>query len=188
MSEVFLILIFYDTTNFPLILIYIWDFINQYIYLFFAEQMKAQHHYGTIPWAMVTPQLRATIWVIKLTTAKTIFWWIYPPKMKLRKTMWLIVAQYTAGPGAHQLVVIIVLQLQRLQLYTMGHYPEMLLEHYAKKSICKFCSFYTCNIYKCKSILLLVRWNFFCFLSFSWEKEQQKKCQSTNNDKKKRCC
>ena len=149
--------------------------------------MKAQHHYGTIPWAMVTPQLHATIWVIKLIIAKTIFWWICPPKMKLRKTMWLIVAQYTAGPGAHQLVVIIVLQLQRLQLYTMGHYPEMLLEHYAKKSICNFCSFYTCNckFYKCKSILLLVRWNFFCFLSFSWEKEQQKKCQSTNNDKKK---
>ena len=137
--------------------------------------MKAQHHYGTIPWAMVTPQLHATIWVIKLITAKTIFWWIYPPKMKLRKIMWLIVAQYTAGQGALQLVVIIVLQLQRLQLYTMGHYPEMLLEHYAKKSICNFCSFYTCEIYKCKSILLLVRWNFFCFLSFSWEKKQQQK-------------
>ena len=123
---------------------YLFKYDTLFIYFFFAGQMKAQHHYGTIPWAMVTPQLHATIWVIKLIIAKTIFWWICPPKMKLRKTMWLIVAQYTAGPGAHQLVVIIVLQLQRLQLYTMGHYPEMLLEHYAKKSICNFCSFYTC--------------------------------------------
>lgn len=152
-------------------------FINQYNFIFFAGQMKAQHHYGTIPWAMVTPQLHATIWAIKLITAKTIFWWICPPKMKLRKIMWLIVAQYTVGQEAHLLVVIIVLQQQPLQLYTMGHYPEMLLEHYAKKSICNFCSFFTLvNFTSCKSILLLVRWNFFCFsFVFSWEKKTTKK-------------
>ena len=99
--------------------------------------------------------------------------------------MWLIVAQvHTVGQAAHQLVVIIVLQLQRLQLYTMGHYPEMLLEHYAKKSICKFCSFYTCKIYKCKSILLLVRWNFFFSFVFLRKKTQKSANQPIMTKKK----
>ena len=93
--------------------------------------------------------------------------------------MWLIVAQvHTVGQAARQLVVIIVLQLQRLQLYTMGHYPEMLLEHYAKKSICNHSVvFYTCKISKCKSILLLVRWK---IIFFSFVFLRKKKLKSAN--------
>ena len=124
--------------------------------------MRAQLHYGMNPDTLL---LHATIWAI-LITVKTIFWWIYPPKMILRKIMWSIVQQ-TVLMVAHQLVAIIVPQLQQLQLYIMGHYPEMLQELYVKKSTCKSvlhcCNFsvklfFTSQNYDEKPIFLFSFW------------------------------
>lgn len=69
----------------------------------------------------------------------------------------------------------------------MGHYPEMLLEHYAKKSICNFCSFCTCKFTSVNHFVTSqMKFLLFSFVFLRKTKTTTKKCQSTNNDKKKK--